>query len=107
MFDLHLYTSTNYIVLIATIIALVFFIIGLTTILITREQTERVLKPSYNRELIIVMVFSAFGIIGFGIFFTYLGGDFFYVPHVIIPLFIIVFSVVTFLGNKFFNVNII
>ena len=107
MFNLHLYTSTNYIVLIATIVAMIFFVVGLLTILLTREKTERVLKPSYSREFIIVIVFSSFGVIGFGIFYTYLGGNFFYVPHVIIPLFITVFSVVIFLGNKFFKVDII
>jgi len=107
LFDLHKYTSTNYIVLIASMIALIFFIIGLTYLLIRRDKLERVLKPSYRKEYFIIVIFSGLGILGFGIFYTYLGGSFFYVPHVVIPLFIVVYVLVTFLGNKFFNVKII
>lgn len=104
LFDLHLYTSTEYIVLIATSIALIFFISGLPYLLIRRDKLERVLKPSYRKEFLVVVVFSTLGILGFGIFYTYLGGQFFYVPHVIIPAAIVVFILDIFLGNKFFNV---
>ena len=107
MFDLHLYTSTNYIVLIASIIALVFFVIGFVWILARREQTERKLKPSYYREFVILLALTTFGIIGVGIFYTYLGGSARYIPHVIIPLFIATFSVETIMGHRFFNVDII
>jgi hypothetical protein len=107
MFDLHLYTSTNYIVLIASIIALGFFVIGIAYLLVRREQTERKLKPSYYREFIILLACTTFGIVGFGIFYTYLGGSARYIPHVIIPLFIVTYSVETVLGHRFFNVDII
>ena len=107
MFDLHLYTSTNYIVLIATIIALAFFAIGFTYLLTKREVTERKLKPSYYREFIILLACTTFGIVGFGIFYTYLGGSARYIPHVIIPLFIVTYSMETIMGHMFFNVDII
>ena len=106
MFDLHEYTSTNKIVLIAATITLIFFVIGLTLLLLTRDKYERRLKPSYQREFMIVNGFSAFGIIGIGIFYTYLGGSFFYVPHVIIPLFIGVYTAVFYVGDRVFNVNL-
>lgn len=106
MFDLHEYTSTNKIVLIAATITLIFFSIGLTLLLFTRDKYERRLKPLYQREFMIVNVFSAFGIIGIGIFYTYLGGSFFYVPHVIIPLFIGVYTAVFYVGDRVFNVNL-
>ena len=106
MFDLHDYTSTNKIVLIAAIITLIFFVAGLTILLITRDKYERKLKPRYQREFMIVNVFTAFGIIGIGIFYTYLGGSFFYVPHVIIPFFIGAYSAVFYVGDRFFNVNL-
>ena len=107
MFDLHLYTSTNYIILIASIIALVFYVLGMTYLLIRREETERKLKPSYYREFVILLACTTFGIIGFGIFYTYLGGSARYIPHVIIPLFIVTYSVETIMGHQFFNVDII
>lgn len=105
LFDLHEFTSTNYIVLIATSLALGFFIVGIVYLLFRRDKLERVLKPSYKKELSLVIIFSAFGILGFGVFYTYLGGSFFYVPHVIIPLFIFVYAMVMLLANKYFNVN--
>ena len=107
MLDLHLYTSTNYIVLIASIIAIGFFIIGFSSILALRKKTERKLKPSYYREFVILLACTTFGIIGFGIFYTYLGGKATYIPHVIIPLFIVTYSVETIMGHRFFNVDII
>ena len=107
MLDLHLYTSTNYIVLIASIIALVFFVIGFTSITVLKKKTERILKPSYYREFIILLACTTFGIVGFGIFYTYLGGQSIYIPHVIIPLFIVTYSVETIMGHRFFNVDII
>lgn len=107
LFDLHNYTSVHYIVLIATIIAIIFFILGLTYLILTRDRYERVLKASYRREYLVVVIFSGLGILGFGIFYTFLGGEFFYVPHVVIPLFIGVYVLITFLGNKFFNVKVI
>lgn len=107
MFDLHNYTSTNKIVLIASIFTLIFYTGGLTLMLLTRDKYERKLKPSYPKEFMIVNVFSGFGIIGIGIFYTYLGGSFFYVPHVIIPLFIGVYTAVFYVGDRVFHVRII
>lgn len=104
MFDLHDYTSTNKIVLIAGVITLIFYVVGLVILLVTRDKYERKLKPRYQREFMIINIFAAFGIIGIGIFYTYLGGSFFYVPHVIIPLFIGVYSSVFFVGDRIFNV---
>lgn len=106
MFDLHNYTSTNKIVLISSILTLIFFVTGLTLLLLTKDKYERKLKPSYPREFMVVNIFSAFGIIGIGIFYTYLGGSFFYVPHVIIPLFIGVYAAVFYVGDRIFNVNL-
>ena len=106
LFDLHIYTSANYIVLIAASIALVFFFVGLTILLLRKERYERILKPSYRREYLLLIIVSGLGVLGFGIFYTYLGGRFFYVPHVIIPVFIVVYVLVAFLGNRFFNVNV-
>lgn len=106
LFDLHKFTSTNYIVLIASTISLIFFIVGHVFLLIKREKLQRILKPSYKSEYLTLVVFSGLGVLGFGIFYTYLGGSFFYVPHVIIPVLIVMYVLVAFLGNRFFNINI-
>jgi hypothetical protein len=107
LYDLHLYTSPNYIVLIASMVSISFFVAGLFFVLSRREKTERALKPSYTKEFSYLFVLSSFGVIGVGIFYTYLGGSFTYVPHVIIPLFIVVYGIDIFLGYRFFNVSIV
>lgn len=107
IFDFQLYTSTNTILLIASIAMLVVFIVGLTYLLLTRDFYERRLKPSYQKEFTLIMVISALGVLGLGILFLYTGGQALYVPHVIIPIGIAVFSSLYLLGNRYFNVSLL
>ena len=107
IFDFHLYTSTNTIILIGTVILVVVFVVGLTYLLVTREFFKRRLKPSYQREFTITLVTSGLGVLGLGVMFLYIGGQALYVPHVIIPLGIAVFSGMYLLGNRYFNVSLL
>jgi len=107
IFDLHNITSINSIILVADIIAVVTFIVGLSYILITRDRFERKLKPSYQKEFLFLIVIVAFGVLGFTILFIYLGGLLFYVPHVIIPLFLIAYLILFIVGQKYFNMNLL
>ena len=107
LFDFHLYTSTNTIILIATIILSLFFTIGLIYLLMTREYYERRLKPSYQREMTITLSISAIGVLGLGIMFIYFGGPTYYVPHVIIPVGIGTYSILYFIGIRYFNVSLL
>ena len=104
--DLHLVTSTNRIILFAVIIAAITFIVGLIFILITRDHFQRRLKPSYSKEFLWLIIISAFGILGIGILYTYLGGLELYVPHIIIPLFLIAYLLLYAVGQKYFNINL-
>ncbi len=107
LFDFHLYTSTNSIILIASFILLIFFVIGLIYLLLTRDHYERRLKPSYTREMTITISVSALGVLGLGIMFMYVGGPAFYVPHVIIPIAIVMYSILYFVGIRYFNVSLL
>lgn len=107
IFDLHLVTNENKIIIIADIIAAIFFIVGLTFILLTRDHFQRRLKPSYFREFLWLIIISTFGIFGIGILFIYLGGDEIYVPHIIIPLFLITYFLLYTVGQKYFNINLL
>ncbi|KFZ26402.1 MAG: hypothetical protein KQ78_01343 [Candidatus Izimaplasma bacterium HR2] len=107
IFDLHLVTSANRIILVADIIAALTFIVGLTFILITRDHFQRRLKPSYSKEFLWLIIISAFGILGIGILFIYLGGKEIYVPHIIIPLFLITYLLLYAVGQKYFNINLL
>lgn len=106
IFDLHQVTSVNNIILIADILTAIFFIVGLVYLLVSRDQLERKLKPSYHKEFTTILTISAFGILGIGILYTYLGGKLFYVPHVIVPIFIVVYLLIFIVGDKFFNVSV-
>ncbi len=107
IFDLHNYTSVNNIILIADIITAVVFAVGLLYIFITRDQFERKLKPSYQKEFLALIIIVAFGVLGIGILFIYLGGALFYVPHVIIPLFLFAYLILFIVGQKYFNMNLL
>ena len=105
--DLHLVTSANRIILLATIVAMIIFLGGLTFILITRDHFQRRLKPSYSREFLWLIIIAAIGILGIGIIFIYLGGLEFYVPHIIIPLFLTTYLLLYVVGQKYFNINLL
>lgn len=107
IFDLHMYTSVNNIILIADIITIIVFIVGMLYIFLTRDQYERKLKPSYQKEFLVLIIISAFGILGLSILFIYLGGLLFYVPHVIIPLFLFTYFVLFIVGERYFNMNLL
>ena len=107
LFDWHLYTSVNTIILIGAIILLVFFVVGLVYLLLTREKYERKLKPSYTREMTIVLTVSAVGVLGLGVLFMYFGGPSYYVPHVITPMGILSYAIIYFIGIRYFNVNLL
>ncbi len=105
--DLHTVTSVNNIIFITDSFAIVVFILGLVYILLTRDQYERKLKPSYQKEFLFLIVISAFGILGIAVLFIYLGGPLFYVPHVIIPLFLFTYLILFIIGEKYFNMNLL
>ncbi len=107
IFDLYNYTSINNIILIAGSITIIVFAIGLTYLLTTREQYRRKLKPSYQKEFLILIVIVTFGVLGIAILFIYLGGLLFYVPHVTIPLFLFAYLILFIVGQKYFNVNLL
>jgi hypothetical protein len=107
IFDLQNYIDPVTIILIALVVLAVIVGVGVTFIIITRDTYQRRLKPIYQKEFSFLLLVGAMGVLGSGIIFTYLGGPAFYVPHVIIPLFLIVFTLLIVLGRKFFNVNLI
>jgi hypothetical protein len=106
IFDFHLHVDTSTILYTSLGITIAFFISGLIYLLIKRDELSRKLKPYYQREFSIVMTVSGLGVLGSGIIFLYLGGPSLYVPHVIIPLGIIVFSSLYLLGDQYFNVSL-
>ncbi len=107
IFDLHNITSVNNIFLVSSVITMITFVVGQTYLLLTKEQRRRKLKPSYQKEFLTLIVIVAFGVLGIAILFIYLGGPMFYVPHVIIPLFLFAYLILFIVGQKYFNMNLL
>lgn len=107
IFDIHLITSTNLIIAIAGTITTIVFVVGLVYMIFTRDRFERRLKASYQREFTILLVTSGLGVLGLGVLFLYLGGPSLYVPHVIIPIGISVFTGLYLVGDRYFNVSLL
>jgi len=53
------------------------------------------------------MSVCALGVLGLGILFMYFGGSDYYVPHFIVPIAIIVFSILYIVGDRYFNVSLL
>lgn len=107
LFDIQEYTSVNTIILLSGIVLLVFFVVGLIYILVTRSYYERKLKPSYSREMTITIAVSTLGVLGLGIMYMYFGGRSYYVPHVITPVGIVMYSILYILGVRYYNVSLL
>jgi len=107
IFDLHTITSVNNVILIADIIAMFVFVIGLIIIFLNKDHQQRRLKPSYQKEFVLLIVIFALGILGIGIIFVYVTNLLFYIPHVVIPLFLASYLILFIVGEKYFNVNLL
>lgn len=106
IFDLQNLLDITSIFIIASIISAVF-ITGVALYLVfSKDRLKRKLKPSYHKEFSTILIITALGILGIGITFIYLGGALFYVPHVIIPLFIFTYLILFSVGDRFFNVKL-
>ncbi len=107
IFDVHLYIKENTILIVSGISALFFTSASLVSIYMKRDLLKRRLKPNYQKEFTLVMSISSIGVLGAGVLFLYLGGPKLYVPHVIIPLGIVVFSTLYWLGDRYFNISLV
>jgi hypothetical protein len=107
IFNITNYVSVTNILYIALALMIIVFGTTFFITLLSKEQLIRKLKPSYQKEFTFISSISAIGVLGSGVLFMYLGGDQFYVPHVIIPLGLITYSIIYVIGDRFFNIRLI
>lgn len=106
IFDVQEVIDPLYIVL-AGASGLVVFVGGGTLYLVVhRKRFDRRVKSSYHKEFSLIVFICALGVLGSGIIFTYFGGAPKYIAHVIIPIFLTVFSIVIFIGKRYLNVDL-
>lgn len=107
IFNVTAYVSINNVLYIALAIMIIIFGTTFFFTLLTKDKLIRKLKPSYQKEFTFISAMSALGVLGSGVLFMYLGGDQFYVAHVIIPLGLVTYSIIYLIGDRFFNVRLI
>jgi amino acid transporter len=107
IFNMTDYVSVTNILYISLAFTIIIFGASFLFTILTRDKLRRRLKASYQREFTFISALSALGVLGSGILFMYLGGDEFYVLHVIIPLGLITYTIIYIVGDRFFNVRFI
>lgn len=107
LIDLQSFISITNIIMIGASLALVIFGVSFGYTLLTKERQSRRLKPSYSKEFTFIMTITAMGVLGSGVIYIFIGGQEFYVPHVIIPLGILSYSILYLVGNRFFNIDLL
>jgi hypothetical protein len=107
IFDLQLFTSTTIIIAISAVITLIYFMLGMLYLFLKKEQLKRKLKPTYIKEFSTLFIINALGVLGLGVLFIYLGGPDRYIPHVIIPVFLVTYLLIFIAGERFFNINLL
>ena len=106
IFDLQDFIDPLYIILAGASCLVIFVGASVILLVFQRSRYYRRVKPSYHKEFSLIVFICALGVLGSGIIFTYFGGPSKYIAHVIIPIFLAVFSVVIFIGRRYLNVNL-
>lgn len=107
VFNMTDFVSVTNILYFSLAFMIIIFGVSLLFTVLTREKLRRRLKPSYQREFTFVTAISTLGVLGFGILFMYLGGEDYYVLHVIIPIALVTYAIIYIVGDRYFNVRFI
>lgn len=105
--DFHKVIDQVSIILISLVVTAVVAAFGAMYVVMNKERNERKVKVSYPKEFSALLVVTSFGILGIGILFLYLNGPMSFVPNIIIPLFIFSYSLLFYIGEKYFNVRLL
>lgn len=105
IFDIQEIIDPLYIILAGASGLVIFLGAGTLLLVLQRARYDRRVKPVYHREFSLIVFICSLGVLGSGIIFTYFGGPTKYIAHVIIPIFLLVFSGVIFIGRRYLNID--
>jgi hypothetical protein len=85
----------------------VFILTALGTIglLLNKDKLKRQVKPAYLGEYYYLLFVNALGMLGFVVFYDYLGGDRQYIANILILLAAVLVYVLLRLGRAFFKID--
>lgn len=103
IFELDQWLNINTFVLSVIIVIFFLSILGTIYLVIRKDHLKRQVKPGYRNEFFYLVFMSGFGLLGFVVFYDYLGGDRAYIANILVVLFsLIVYFLISF-GRKFFK----
>lgn len=81
----------------------VFLAAGTAALLLRKDRLKRRVKPAYRGEFVYLMAISAFAVLGFVVFFDYLGGDRAYIANLLVVITVSLVYILIHLGRRFFK----
>ncbi|MDD3122924.1 MAG: hypothetical protein PHC62_05320 [Candidatus Izemoplasmatales bacterium] len=103
IFDIDLYMDVNKFILIVVLVNFFFILCGTIVLVLKKDHLKRQVKANYRNEFLGMIVLSGFGLLGFIVFYDYLGGDRAFIANILVVLFALVVYFLLFVGRKFFK----
>ena len=105
VFDLDRFLDMNRFIfwVIIGVFALTF--LGILTLTVQKDRLKRQVKPTYVGEYTYLLFIHAFGILGFVVFYDYLGLDRQYIANVLLILAAMFMYLLLRLGRAFFKID--
>lgn len=82
---------------------LIITILGTLVLLLRKDHLKHKVKADYRNEFIYLLFMCSFGILGFVVFYDYMGFDRQYIANVLVILATIIIYVLLQLGRKFYK----
>jgi hypothetical protein len=103
VFDIENILNINIFLLWLVISNFIITVLGSLFLIFRKDKLLRTVKANYVYEFYYLVLISVFGILGFVVFYDYVGGDRRYIANILILVVVIVVYVLLYLGRKFFN----
>jgi len=101
--DLDTIVDINRFILICVFVNFGLMVVGTAVLIIEKDHMKRIVKPTYQKEFIYLVILSIFGVLGFVVFYDYMGGNRDYIANILVFIFAIMVYFLIFLGRKFFK----
>ncbi len=103
IFDIDQKVDINIFILVTIIVNFILIVFGIVYLLLRKDHLKRVVKPTYRNEFIYLVITSLFGVLGFVVFYDYLGGNRDYIANILVFIGAGLVYIMLLLGRKFFK----
>jgi uncharacterized membrane protein len=103
IFDIDLYMDVNKFILFVVLVNFFFILCGTIVLFLKKDHLKRKVKANYRNEFLGMIVLSGFGLLGFVVFYDYLGGDRAYIANILVVIFALIVYFLLIIGRKIFK----